>query len=121
MSAIPAIRRMLMWIFTRDGFVSAVYKYDAIQVRARDRESLTSLAKSCGAGIRHSPTADYPYRVSITRENFADWLHRQAMELDYSNFKDEVLNVRGLTFAKPLHAVWDEMHRVEDDGARSNS
>ena len=28
-----------MWIFTTDGFISAVYKHDAVQVRARDRKS----------------------------------------------------------------------------------
>ena len=29
----------VMWIFTTDGFISAVYKNDAVQVRARDRKS----------------------------------------------------------------------------------
>jgi len=28
-----------MWIFTTDGFISAIYKHDAVQVRARDRKS----------------------------------------------------------------------------------
>ena len=34
-----------MWVFTTSGFVSAVYKDGAIQVRARDRKSLAALSQ----------------------------------------------------------------------------
>jgi hypothetical protein len=37
-----------MWVFTTSGFLSAVYKDGALQVRARDRKSLDALAKSTG-------------------------------------------------------------------------
>jgi len=40
------------------------------------------------------------------------------MEMDYPNIKDEVHGVRGLKFVRPLHAVWDVMHEVEDENAR---
>jgi len=40
-----------MWIFTTSGFVSAVYKDGAIQVRARDSKSLEVLAAECEAKI----------------------------------------------------------------------
>jgi hypothetical protein len=33
-----------MWVFTTSGFLSAVYKDGALQVRARDRKSLDALA-----------------------------------------------------------------------------
>jgi hypothetical protein len=107
-----------MWIFTRDGFISAVYKYEGVQVRARDKESLRRIADFCHAEIRHSPHADYPYRVSTDRETMAQFVSNEVMHMDYSNFKSEVHDVRGLAFVRPLHKVWDVMHDVEDDEAR---
>jgi hypothetical protein len=55
-----------MWVFTTSGFVSAVYKDDAMQIRARDRKSLEGLSKQTGASITSTPLADYPYRIAIT-------------------------------------------------------
>ena len=40
-----------MWIFTTDGFISAVYKENALQVRARDKKSLERLAKHTNSTI----------------------------------------------------------------------
>ena len=110
-----------MWIFTRDGFISAVYKYEGVQVRARDKESLRRVAEMAGADIRHSPHADYPYRVTTDRETLASFLSSEVMHLDYENFKSEVHAVRGLEFVRPLHKVWDVMHDVEDGEARVES
>ena len=107
-----------MWIFTTEGFISAVYKHDAVQVRARDRNSLKSLATHCGSEIKHTPVADYPYRLETDRDHLATWLTKQAQLIDYSNFKTEVEVVRGFEFAAPLHKVWDVMHDVEDAKAR---
>jgi hypothetical protein len=107
-----------MWIFTTDGFISAVYKHDAVQVRARDRKSLEDLAAHCKSEIKHTPVADYPYRLETEREKLASWLSMQAQMMDYSNFKSEVEAVRGSEFAAPLHKVWDVMHDVEDSEAR---
>ena len=107
-----------MWIFTTDGFISAVYKHNAVQVRARDRKSLEDLAIHCKSEIKHTPVADYPYRLETDRDNLATWLSKQAQLMDYGNFKSEVEAVRGFKFAAPLHKVWDVMHDVEDLEAR---
>ena len=107
-----------MWIFTTSGFVSAVYKDGALQVRARDRKSLAPLAKQTGADILATPLADYPYRIAITNEQFSKWISAQAMAIDYKNFKSEVAATRGYDFAHPLMKVWSAMHEVEDAGAR---
>jgi UDP-3-O-acyl-N-acetylglucosamine deacetylase len=107
-----------MWVFTTSGFVSAVYKDDAMQIRARDRKSLEGLSKQTGASITLTPRADYPYRIAITNEQFSKWLSRQAMAVDYKNFKSEVADTRGYGFAKPLNKVWSVMHEVEDAQAR---
>ncbi len=107
-----------MWIFTTEGFISAVYKHDAVQVRARDRKSLEDLATHCASEIKHTPVADYPYRLETDRDHLATWLTKQAQLMDYSNFKTEVEVVRGFKFVAPLHKVWDVMHDVEDSNAR---
>ena len=107
-----------MWVFTTSGFVSAVYKDGAIQVRARDRKSLEPLAKQTGTAIVATPLADYPYRIAITNEQFAIWVNQQALSIAYKNFKSEVADTRGYGFAKPLNQVWSVMHEVEDEKAR---
>ncbi len=108
-----------MWVFTTSGFVSAVYKDGALQVRARDRKSLEALSKETHAGIIATPLADYPYRIAITNEQFSKWLSKQAMSVDYKNFKSEIADTRGYGFAKPLNKVWSVMHEVEDSKARA--
>jgi len=107
-----------MWIFTSSGFVSAVYKDGAIQVRARDSKSLEVLAVDCEAKIVATPVADYPYRIAISREQFASWVSKQALGIEYKNFKSEVADTRGSKFSKPLSQVWSVMHDVEDAKAR---
>ena len=107
-----------MWVFTTSGFVSAVYKDGAMQIRARDRKSLEGLSKQTGASITSTPLADYPYRIAITNEQFSKWLSKQAMSVDYKNFKSKIADTRGYGFAKPLNKVWSVMHEVEDSKAR---
>jgi len=107
-----------MWVFTTTGFVSAVYKDGALQVRARDRKSLQPLVKATGATVVATPLADYPYRIAITNKQFSNWVSAQAMAVDYKNFKSEVADTLGYGFAKPLNQVWSAMHDVEDAQAR---
>ena len=107
-----------MWVFTTSGFVSAVFKDGAIQVRARDRKSLEPLVKLTGAAIAATPLADYPYRIAMTNEQFAAWVSQVALSVNYNNFKSEIADIRGYGFAKPLIQVWSVMHEVEDVNAR---
>jgi UDP-3-O-acyl-N-acetylglucosamine deacetylase len=107
-----------MWVFTTTGFLSAVYKDGALQVRARDRKSLEALSKETAAAIIATPFADYPYRIAITNEQFSKWLSQEVMSVDYKNFKSEIADTRGYGFAKPLNKVWSVMHEVEDAKAR---
>lgn len=110
-----------MWLFTETGFVSAVRHFsekEKLVVRSRDRESLESLASYAKLEIRNTPSNDYPYRVHIDDSEFASWLLKQTMAVDYTNFKDRVHDTRGHDFADALMGVWREMHAVEDSGAR---
>lgn len=107
-----------MWLFTNTGFVSAVKIDGDLVVRARDRESLEPIAEIAKSEVIHTPKSDYPYRVITTHEIFAKWTQHMARNIDYSNFKSEVAQVRGREYAYALSRVWSEMHEVEDDGAR---
>jgi len=110
-----------MWIFTETGFVSAVRHFsekDKLVVRARDKQSLESLATSVGLDISSTPSNDYPYRVFVSDSVFAAWLSKQTMAVDYTNFKNRVHDSRGHDFADALMSVWVAMHEVEDEGAR---
>ncbi len=109
-----------MWIFTTTGFVSAVKKSDnrTIIVRSRDKASLAPIANRFSTEVIKTPVADYPYRVEVTQDDFAEWVREQANSIDYPNFKSEVSIHRGQAFSKALSKVWSVMHEVEDSKAR---
>jgi len=110
-----------MWIFTTCGFVSAVQDWNdtgCLLVRARDRASLESLATATKTSVEHSPDADYPYRLQVSKDAFATWIAQQGTAIDYPNFKSEVAASRGAKFAGVLGKVWSILHEVEDPSAR---
>ena len=109
-----------MWIFTTSGFVSAVRSQSdrTIIVRSRDRASLTPISKKYQAEIKQTPVADYPYRLEISADDFAEWVSDQAKNIYYPNFKSAVAIHRNRLFAKVLGEVWSVMHGVEDGNAR---
>ncbi len=107
-----------MWLFTNTGFVSAVSNGKDLMVRARDRESLQPIAEAANTEIITTPQNDYPYRVVVSHEFFANWVAHMARGIAYKNFKSEVAATRGYEFAHPLMKVWSAMHEVEDKEAR---
>ena len=108
-----------MWIFTNTGFISAVSDGKDLVIRSRDRLSLEPLAIFAKATIKKTPSSDYPYRLTLSHQGFADWLSMMALGIDYRNFKSEVTETRGADFAHPLMDIWSVMHGVEDDDARN--
>ena len=112
-----------MWIFTTTGFVSAVRNPNdrTIIVRSRDKASLEPISTNFGVHIKKTPLGDYPYRVHIRQEDFAQWVKDQASSIDYRNFKSEVAIQRGSTFSRALGKVWSTMHDVEDSSARERN
>jgi hypothetical protein len=111
-----------MWIFTETGFVSAVQHRenpDYLMVRARDRESLVQLSEMTETEIKSTPDADYPYRLTATKEDVKSWMNDSIDFLGYSNFKNQVAITRGKNYARTLGSVWSTMHDVEDEEARN--
>lgn len=93
-----------MWIFTKDAVISAVEfdptnGYDSeglippqerthLMVRARRREHLVNFGFS-ESKVVESITADYPYRVFISKTTFGEMMQRHAESIDYENYKGE--------------------------------
>lgn len=109
-----------MWIFTQDGFISAVdngHVPGKLTVRSRDKQSLQLLADLTQQDINQSMRSDYPYRVYVTREEFSNFLLAHVDSLDYPNFKNRVYDTRGEEFADACGKVWAAMLDVTDESA----
>jgi hypothetical protein len=107
-----------MWVFTQDGFVSAVHggreHPDRVVVRARDKQSLALLSELVDTPIIELDGRDYEYRVVITKEDFSNWLLMHVETLDYTNYKDRLWSSRGDVYHDAASRVWGEMHAVSD-------
>jgi hypothetical protein len=111
-----------MWVFTQNGFLSAVrteIDSDEFKVRARDRASLLGLSGFAQAEIIGTPYADYPYRVIVTELVLGAYLMNEIAAADYTNYKSRVYVTRGTNFAHTCGSVWSTMHEIEDDEART--
>lgn len=112
-----------MWVFTQDGFISAVdnnQKPGLLTVRSRDRQSLVMLAEIAETSIEFTPGRDYQYRTFVTREAFTEFMTAQIDTLDYHNFKDRLRTTRGYEYSSAAGQVWTVMHDVIDDAARDH-
>ena len=104
-----------MWLFSSEGFISVVAhtgKPDTLLVRARDEGSLLSLQGVTGATLKHTPSADYPYRIEALREAYGVWVLEEISRLTYRNYKSHMWSARP-ELGDALHAVWAAMHAIE--------
>jgi hypothetical protein len=110
-----------MWVFTQDGYVSVVDNKEReglLSVRARDRQSLISIAEIASQSIEFTPYRDYEYRTYATREQFAEWLALNVEMLNYHNFKDQVHKTLGDDYYHACGEVWVAMTTIKDDEAQ---
>lgn len=117
-----------MWHFTSGGFVSAVQHRDdhsKLMVRARDKQSLTTLVDDIAAATGEArytyddvisvEPADYAWRIVVSKADFKLFLNYEVDAfLDYDNFKSELTRTRGKTYHDAAMKVWVAMHDVED-------
>ena len=109
-----------MWVFTQDGFISAVdngHVPGKLAVRARDKKSLELLAAITTQEITQSKNSDYPYRVYVTKDEFTSFMVSHVDAIDYSNFKNRVYSTRGSKFAHACSEVWSVMLGTTDKEA----
>lgn len=122
---------VILWIFTSDGFLSAVeHRADAnkLMVRARDRKSLENLvagSQMAGAAdgeddlkyedIYSEKNSDYAHRIVVSKATFALWVSFEVMNMiTYPNFKSEAAKYRSGQWMTSLHGVWHEMNKVDE-------
>lgn len=56
---------------------------------------------------------DYPFRIVITKNEWAAWLAVQALDIDYSNFKDRVTRTQGGPRHDVYSRVWSALLGLE--------
>lgn len=107
-----------MWLCTTRGFFSAVEHRDdpsLLLVRARVRQDLVNLRELLPrlfwTRIVASPRADYPFRMTVRRADFAAVVSRLITdELRYPNFKAAVPSP---SHEAAYHEVWAVLRQLE--------
>lgn len=128
-----------MWLMTTKGFLSAVQhsdEPDLLVVRGRVKNDVRELAQfavgdespaaDAEALIVPYPQADYPWRVIVSKDMWASYVHKQALEVDYFNFKTAVAThgLPGHHHANAYHDVWLALlplERTDPEAARAGS
>lgn len=107
-----------MWLFTTDGFFSAVADRDHpghVVVRTRVREDGERLLAALGAGeLLETQEADYRFRVRATREAWVGYVASAAEDIDYDNFKAAVAVRNGAGRARTYGDVWAVMRDLQE-------
>ncbi len=109
-----------MWLFTNIGFFSAVQKpgTDFLTVRARVKQDLDNLRLKYLPQLSASQAkggTDYPWRATVSHVDFAAALGKIAMDIDYSNFKNEVSARQGKARASRYGKVWQALYDMPED------
>jgi hypothetical protein len=89
-----------MWLYTKLGFFSIVYKTpctkDQLLVRTRCRQDLEALSKKLSqssdfkAEIIESKDSDYAFRMVVSKSVLAPFMADLIKNLDYANFKGTI-------------------------------
>ena len=109
-----------MWLMINIGFFSAVQKpgTNFLTIRARVRNDLDNLRQKylpeLSPTIDHAGT-DYPWRATIPHEKFAVALGKMAMDINYSNFKNEVAAKQGKARAGRYGKVWSALYDMPEE------
>lgn len=108
-----------MWIFTTFGFFSVVKKRGdkdfCIRARAKkDLENLKERYLPQAGDIIPTEVADYPFRMYAPPEDVALAMAEITSDIDYDNFKSEVMRTQGLKRETTYARVWSVMLDVEE-------
>lgn len=84
-----------MWLFCKSGFFSAVQHFEneeVIHVRARFEGDLERLCHSHQVipKVQETPGNDYRFRMDFDRSEWERIVSEEAMDIDYTNFKNAV-------------------------------
>ena len=107
-----------MWVFLNDAFLSAVEHRDdsdKLMVRARLQGDLDRVFPDLAGQVKKTPTADYRFRLVVSRERFMQAMMDEVGRIDYTNFKNSVAEYgRHQIYLD----VWQVMFEAQDAEAR---
>lgn len=110
-----------MWVFTKNGFFSAVAHRDRpgfLLVRARFAGDLERLCKAhdIKPEVRETPDADYRFRMDFDRNTWAWVMEGESECIDYPNFKAAVHDGTERDWA--YMGCWNAMRQGQADAVR---
>jgi len=105
-----------MWIFNIDGFFSVVedrINKNIVVIRGRYKEDIIKISKKIHGKVKawKTPEADYPYRTRCMKNQWANYIWKEALNIDYDNFKACVDPIIGLSRTLKYHEVWSVMRQ----------
>jgi hypothetical protein len=111
-----------MWLFTTDGFYSVVEdRNDPSMLVVRARVELDALTlqsrlqdQRVYVRVKHTPAADYAYRLFVPRQAWSVYLQNAVEAIDYPNFKDAVRREQGAARAHTYLDVWGTMWTLQE-------
>jgi hypothetical protein len=111
-----------MWILTTIGFFSVVQKRgdSFLTVRARIASDLEDLRKKYMPELSDTVTGqgtDYPYRATISHDNFTRGMVKLMRDIRHSSFKNELSNKMG---SKREKVCAKTRHDLQDLGGLTN-
>ena len=109
-----------MWLMTQHGFFSIVRNdADRYYVRARVKADLENLNRLMGwdGEVLEWPSADYRYRLVVSRPDMLALLAAIGEAVDYGNFKGRIGELPGQREKlAAYHEVWALMNRFQTPG-----
>jgi len=108
-----------MWIFSKDGFFSAVQKphqknTNMITVRSRDKKDLLNFLREVGlprTEILMAAGTDYEYRVEVSKGTWSEYLKVLTEDINYDNFKHEI-QLQNAERSRIYSDVWCNLLRI---------
>jgi hypothetical protein len=109
-----------MWLYTDQGAVSVVKHRtkEEVIVRSRDKETLEALCPGHYAMIIATSANDYPFRIFMSKDDWAEYLTDYVADMEYFNFKDHVKTTRP-DMLRPYYEIYNATLELEPANARS--
>lgn len=113
-----------MWLITPIGFFSVVQKPgddDSLTVRARVKADLQALKKQFLpelGNIQESTVTDYRFRARAPRRAVVRACAQMAEQINYDNFKSEVMRRQEKDRERVYHDVWSVLYRLQVQKSR---
>lgn len=105
---------------TQDGTAAGAIDPTKILIRGRVRSHLEALQMQFPAlandAIIESPSRDYPFRLLVSRDSFADVMKEMVAKLSYTNFKNAAAHGpvgTDTAYIDALHEVWSVLRTIE--------